>query len=189
MSETRSSLLRRVRDFHDERSWQEFDRLYRPLLVRYARDRGLDQDAAEEVAQHCMAAVAERIRTFERQASFRGWLRGMIDHKVDDELRKHYREPAARTMDFEKEQAREDNPELLWERHWNRTHLLYCLNQIRNEVSPVTYEAFEQYVIHERPIAEITERLGLTPNQLYVAKHRVMSRLKDRWGELADGLV
>ncbi len=189
MSQTRSSLLRRVKDFADGPSWEEFDRLYRPLLVEYARARGLTAEAAEEVAQGCMATVAERLRTFERRASFRGWLRGMIDHMVADELKRRQREAPARTADLSRPQEREGNPQLLWERNWNRTHLLYCLNLIRNEISPVTFEAFELYVVRELPIEQITERLGITPNQLYVAKHRVMRKLKGRWEELADGLL
>ncbi len=159
------------------------------MLIRYAAERGLSGDEAEEIAQQCMAAIAGGIRGFQRKVSFRGWLRGLIEHKVSDQLKKHRRELPARTADFDREQTREASPALLWERQWNRTHLLYCLNQLRDEVSPMTLEAFELYVIHELPVQEIAERLAMTPNQVYVAKHRVLARLKKRWSELADGLV
>jgi RNA polymerase sigma factor (sigma-70 family) len=189
MSQTRSSLLSRIKNLEDGPSWQEFDRLYRPMLLRYAFDRGLNREDSDEIAQQCMAAIAAGIRDFHRRVGFRAWLRGMVDHKVSDQLRKRKREHPARTVDFEREQQREDNPALLWERQWNRTHLLYCLSQIRNEVAPVTYDAFELYVIRELPVAEIAQRLGMTPNQVYVAKHRVMERLKKRWADLAEGLL
>jgi RNA polymerase sigma-70 factor (ECF subfamily) len=189
VSRTRSSLLSRVRSLDDGPSWEEFDRLYRPLLVRYAIERGLSPDEAEEIAQQCMTAITEGIQSFRRRVSFRGWLRGMIDHKVKDQLKRRRREAVARTADLEREQSREDNPALMWERHWNKMHLLYCLNRMKEEVSPLTYEAFEMYVIQELPVAEIAERLGMTPNQVYVAKHRVISRLKTRWAEMADGLI
>jgi RNA polymerase sigma-70 factor (ECF subfamily) len=159
------------------------------LLIRYGVERGLSAEEAEEIAQQCMAAVSGGIQNFQRRVSFRGWLRGMIDHKVSDQLKKKRREAVARTADFQREQTREENPALLWERHWNETHLLYCLSQLRDEVSPLTLEAFELYVIHDQPVKEIAERLGMTPNQVYVAKHRVISRLKKRWADLADGLV
>lgn len=189
MSRTRSSLLSRIKSLDDGPSWEEFDRLYRPLLIRYAVDRGLGPEEAEEIAQQCMAAISGGIQNFQRRVSFRGWLRGMIDHKVSDQLKKRHRECPARTGDFEREQTREESPALLWEREWNKTHLLYCLHQMRDEISPVTLEAFELYVIGELPVAEIADRLGMTPNQVYVAKHRVISRLKKRWADLADGLV
>jgi RNA polymerase sigma factor (sigma-70 family) len=189
MSETRESLLKRVRDLGDDDSWEEFDSIYRPLLMRYARARGLSAEESEEIAQQCMASVVTGIQNFQRRVSFRGWLHGMIDNKVNDQLRKRKREIAAKTADFDCEETREGNPALLWERQWNRTHLLYCLNQIRNEIATTTYDAFEMYVIEEKPVAEIAERLGMTPNQVYVAKHRVMARIKKRWDELADGIA
>jgi len=188
MSQTRSSLLSRVKDLADGPSWEEFDRVYRPLLLRYAVIRGLNQEQAEEIAQQCMASVAGGIQSFQRQVSFRAWLRGMVDNKVADLFKKR-REPNARTADLQREQTTEDNPALLWERQWNRTHLLYSLNHVRSEISPLTYEAFELYVIHELPVAEIAERLGMTPNQIYVAKHRVLAKLKERWADVADGIL
>ncbi len=189
MSETRASLLSRIKDLGDGASWEEFDKLYRPLLVRYAAARGLDKDESEEIAQQCMAAIVTGIEDFQRRKSFRGWLHGMIDNKVNDQLRKRRREQGALTADFEREQECEDNPALIWERQWNRTHLLYCLNRVRDEVAAVTFDAFEMYVIREMPVDAIVERLGVTPNQIYAAKHRVKDRIRKHWDQLADGVV
>lgn len=151
MPRTRTTLLKRIKDLADGPSWEEFDRLYRPLLLRYARARGLSQDEAEEIAQDCMASVAAGIQEFQRRVSLRGWLRGMVDHKVADQLRKRRGEVNARTADLQREQTCEENPALLWQQQWNRTHLLYLLNQMRNEVAPMTHAAFELYVIEELP--------------------------------------
>ncbi len=189
MPDTRASLLSKIRDLDDENSWEEFDSVYRPLLVGYARQRGLNETEADDIAQQCMIAIAASINDFQRRVSFRGWLRGIIDNKVKDQLRKHRREELARTRDFEREQDTEDDPVLMWERQWNRTHLLYCLNQIRGEIAPVTYQAFYLYVIEEKPISDICKQLGMRANQVYVAKSRVLKRLKSRWDNLEDGLV
>lgn len=189
VSQTRSSLLSRIKDLGDGTSWEEFDKVYRPLLLRYASTRGLSDEEAEEIAQQCMTAIVTGIKDFRRRVGFRAWLRGMIDHKVDDQLKKRRREVNARTGDFDREQTTEENPALVWERQWNRTHLLYCLNRIRHEITPKTCEAFELYVIGQLPVDQIAERLKMTPNQIYVAKHRVLERLRKRWDELADGLI
>ncbi len=116
-------------------------------------------------------------------------MRGIVDNKVKDHLRANRKSRPARTGDFLREQDTEADPATLWERQWNKTHLLYCLSLIKNDVSPLTYEAFEMYVIQERPTAEIAEKLSMSANQIYVAKHRVMERLKKRWAELADGIL
>ena len=188
MPETRRSLLSRIKNPDDALSWEEFDRLYRPLLLQYALARGLNRDESEEIAQQCMMAISSGIQKFQRRVSFRGWLRRMIDNKVADQLRKH-REGAARTVDLDREQTREDSPVLVWERQWNRTHLLYCLSQVRGEIAPITYQAFEMYVLREMPVKDICEKLDMTANQVYVAKSRVMARLKEQWAELSDGIV
>ncbi len=189
MSKTRSSLLRRIQNPSDQPSWEEFDRLYRPLLIQYASLRNLTRDEAEEIAQQSMAAIAGGVQKFERRSSLRGWMRGIVDNKVKDHLRANRKERRARTGDFLREQDTELDPATLWERQWNKTHLLYCLNLIKGDVSPLTYQAFEMYVIQERPTVEIAKKLSMSPNQIYVAKHRVMERLKKRWGELADGIL
>jgi RNA polymerase sigma-70 factor (ECF subfamily) len=189
MSTTRTSLLSRIKDAQDGPSWEEFDRVYRPMLLRYAVSRGLNHGDAEDIAQVCMAAISSGIKDFQRKVSFRGWLRGMVEHKVADRLRKGKHETGARTGQLEGEQDREADPALLWERQWNRTHLLHALSLIRNDIAPVTYEAFELYVIRGLPVEEIAERLHTTPNQIYVAKHRVIARLKKRWADMTDGLL
>jgi RNA polymerase sigma-70 factor (ECF subfamily) len=170
-------------------SWEEFDRVYRPLLLKYAVIRGLSPEESEDIAQQCMTSIATGIQSFRRQVSFRGWLRGMIEHKVSDQLRKHPKEVGARSVDFARAQQREEEPGLSWEREWNRTHLLYCLNHIRQEVAPMTFRAFELYVLEERSVREVAELTGMTANQIYVAKSRVLGRLKERWAELTDGLA
>ncbi|MCB9866027.1 MAG: sigma-70 family RNA polymerase sigma factor [Phycisphaerales bacterium] len=189
MDDTRTSLLSRIKNPEDALSWEEFDRVYRPMLLKYAVVRGLTPEESEDVAQQCMTAIATGIQSFRRQVSFRGWLRGMIEHKVSDQLRKHGREVRARTVDFAREQQREEEPGLSWEREWNRTHLLYCLSRIRHEVAPMTFRAFEMYVLEERSVREIGESLGMTANQIYVAKSRVLAKLKQQWAELTDGLA
>ena len=57
MPATRSSLLSRVRDLDDSDGWVEFDKLYRPLLIEYAQQRGLSFEEAEEIAQQCLIAI------------------------------------------------------------------------------------------------------------------------------------
>jgi RNA polymerase sigma-70 factor (ECF subfamily) len=128
------------------------------------------------------------MQTFAPKSSFRGWLRGMVDHKVSDYLtqrRKHRRadtELLARTPDPGR------TPQELWQQQWNRIHLDYCIDGLRIEYAPHTLQAFAMYVLQERPVKEISRRLGMTPNQIYVAKSRVMARIRERFGNMIDGL-
>jgi RNA polymerase sigma-70 factor (ECF subfamily) len=189
MARTRTSLLDRLRDLDDSLAWEQFDAIYRPMLRRYAHDRGLTGEQADEIVQECMTAIVERIQRFERQASFRGWLRGLVDHKVADHLRKQRPEKQGLTGDFEREQHREVTPAQMWEREWNRAHLLHCLEVVRSQVAEHTYQAFDLYVVREMPVAEVSRMLGMSANQIYVAKSRVMARIEERWSEIMDGIL
>ncbi|MFQ5414699.1 MAG: RNA polymerase sigma factor [Phycisphaerae bacterium] len=187
MPDTRSSLLSRVRDFDDDAGWKEFDRLYRPMLARYAQRRGLGPDAAEEIAQQCLEVVVSQIRAFRRRRSFRGWLRRIVDNKVKQHLASRRAGELGGDALVRAVGSVPDAGEL-WERQWNRTHLLYCLASLRNEFAAHTLAAFELYVLEERPVRDIAERLSLTPNQIYVAKSRVMKRLSTRFSDLVETL-
>ena len=184
--QTRSTLIEGVRDLTDTERWEEFDRLYRPMLTRYARDRGLKQDEIDEIVQECMIAIVERISNFEKRSSFRNWLRGMVEHKVADMFRRRPQELQALTRDFSGLNGREKTPIELWEREWNRAHLLHCMSMLRSEVAEHTWQAFHMYVIEEKSVEHIARVLGMTPNQVYVAKSRMMNRIEQRWEEISE---
>lgn len=188
MESTRASLLSRVRDFEDASGWSEFDRIYRPLLTRYARQRGLGLDEAEEIAQQCLEIIVGRIKDFQRRQRFRSWLRRLVENKVKQHfaLRKN-----GVPMDPDLLQGfagTEPSPADSWEADWNRTHLEYFIGSLSSEFAPHNLLAFECYVLDELPVPRIAELLGMTPNQIYVAKSRVIRRIRERFGDMLSGL-
>ena len=75
--ETRDSLLLQIRDRSDRESWYEFAAIYRPLVYRMARRRGLQDSDAQDLAQRVLLSVASAIIDWEadpRRARFRRWL-------------------------------------------------------------------------------------------------------------------
>ncbi len=188
MPETRSSLLDRVRDSNDKDGWVEFDRLYRPLLTAYARARGLRDSEAEEIAQQCMTAVALVMHKFKRDSSFRGWLRGMVSRKVADFIAERSRYTRADTALLMTTPGSDPPPEKVWQRIWNRAHIVYCIEGLRGEFASHTLNAFALYILDDEPVEVICERLGMTPNQVYVAKSRVTKRLREQSDAILSSL-
>ncbi|HNQ22392.1 MAG TPA: sigma-70 family RNA polymerase sigma factor [Phycisphaerae bacterium] len=188
MNTTRLSLLERVRDLDDASGWAQFDKLYRPLLMLYARRRGLSPADAEEIAQECLEVLVAKIQGFERRLSFRAWLHRIVDHKVNQHLARQRRALSLGPEWLEEAPATEPSPAQIWEQQWDRTHLFYCLAALRSDFAPHTLQAFELYVLQGLPVAEIARLLGMTPNQIYVAKSRVMRRLREAYRRLIDKL-
>lgn len=184
MDHTRSTLLQRLRNRSDEQAWRTFDDLYRGMLVGYARARGLGQADADDVAQQCAQAVLEQISEYQHAGSFKNWLRAIAEHKVVDTFRRRNRERQPGTGALTG--CPDDSPgvEEVWERHWAVAHLRYCAGAVRFEVAPATFEAFVGYALEGRDAVAVASALGMTTNQVYVAKHRVLDRIRAMMLEL-----
>jgi hypothetical protein len=61
--ETRASLLIRVRDPADQAAWHEFVEIYRPVILRLARQKGMQEADADDVAQQVLVAVGKAAST------------------------------------------------------------------------------------------------------------------------------
>ena len=188
MNTTRSSLLDRVRDLDNASSWVEFDKLYRPLLMHYARGRGLGATDAEEIAQQCLEVIVRQISGFRKRSSFRSWLRAIVANKVKKHFRERKKWSTAGADALADAVGTEEAPDAAWDRQWELAHLAYCMEDLRSYFAEHTVRAFQLYVIHEVPVAVIASLLGMTPNQIYVAKSRVTRRIKERFSELLRGL-
>ena len=189
METTRPSLLLRVRDHRDDQAWAEFDSIYRPLLHRFVSRCGLGQADAEDVVQHCMAAIGKHIHSFDYDAKkgrFKGWLRTLVNNRVRNQWRKK-REQIGETKDFRLAQERESEPEEVFDRLWMQEHLKHCLQQLRVEMPPATVAAYERYVLQEREAEEVCKEFDLTTDQLYRIKWRLTRKLSDMMRDLLDG--
>lgn len=183
---TSPSLLARVRDPGDDKSWREFVGIYDPLVYRYARLRGLTHEDARELVQECMTVLVRTMPGFEysrEKGKFKNWLRRLADNKICD-MFKRRRPVRGNSKDFTRPQQREVSASQLWEEQWQRKHLRYCLQEALNEVCPTTRQAFELYVVAEWPVERVTETLSLTADQVYAAKSRITQRLKKKYVQL-----
>src|SRR4026207_1531260 len=88
---TRRSLLGRLKDWHDQDSWQEFSRIYQRLIFDTALKAGLTNVEAQEVVQETLLSVAKKIAGFNYDAnvgSFRNWLLQITKRRIVDQFRK-----------------------------------------------------------------------------------------------------
>jgi RNA polymerase sigma-70 factor (ECF subfamily) len=178
MDETRTTLLLRLKDGTDQTAWRTFNQLYRSMLVAYAAARGLDANDAEDVAQQCIQAVLDRIGEYEHLGSFKTWLRAIAEKKVCDRFRAMGREVQVDSAVWAAKVDPQPGPDELWERQWWSSHLRHGAEAIRHEVAETTFAAFIGYAIEGEAPDIVARSLGLSVNQVYVAKHRVLDRLR-----------
>jgi RNA polymerase sigma-70 factor (ECF subfamily) len=183
---TRPSLLIRIRNRGDHSAWSEFDSIYRPLLRRFARARGLSETETDEIAQQCMAAVDRYIGSFQydpKRGRFKSWLATMVGNRVKNALRDR-RDAQARTGDLAELREQGSSPEEMFDTLWRQEHLRHCLRMVKAEVEESTFDAFVAHVIEERSIEDVCREFAMTRNQVHAIKSRMTRRLRRRMVDL-----
>ena len=66
MAATRSSLVRRLRKWDDQKSWQTFFNTYWKLIFSVALRQGLSDAEANDAAQETLVAVAKAVKSVKR---------------------------------------------------------------------------------------------------------------------------
>jgi RNA polymerase sigma-70 factor, ECF subfamily len=192
-AEPSSSLLARVRA-SEQAAWARLVDLYSPLVYRWCRQAGLQAADAADVGQQVFLAVARKVRDFRRDRegdSFRGWVREITRNKVSDHFRARAGAPPAEGGDAllgvaEETAAGPDASDAAADPE--EEGLLYrrAVELIRAEFEPRTWQAFWQVVVDGRPPADVAGALGTTRNAVYLAKARVLRRLREEFADLMD---
>jgi RNA polymerase sigma-70 factor (ECF subfamily) len=185
---TSPSLLRRIRDPEDAASWHLFVDIYAPLIYGYLRRKGLQDADAADVGQDVLSQVARSIRTFAyepERGRFRDWLGAVTRSKLARFLHRKERTAAA-----EDEQALESavdgDGDGEWSAEFNARLLQAALARVRPCFEPATWEAFERTWVHGGTAAAVAGALGLPIDAVYVARSRVLKRLREEVLLLAE---
>jgi RNA polymerase sigma factor (sigma-70 family) len=189
---TRPSLLVRIRDLRDEMAWGEFARLYTPLIYRFARQSSLQDADASLVTQDVLVTVARTIHRFEynpKSGSFRGWLKVVTRSRLNDFLRAQGREIQG-TGDTGMLHVIVEQPDVsqpdLWEREYRRTLFEWAVDRIRCDFEDTTWQAFWQTSVDDRESRDVAEELGMSVGAVYIARSRVLARLRKEIEEVDD---
>jgi RNA polymerase sigma-70 factor (ECF subfamily) len=182
---TQPSLLVRLQDPRDQDAWRQFVRIYAPVVYGYARQRGLQDADAADLTQEVLQAVttaAGRLDYDPRRGSFRGWLFTVAHHKLYDFLARRRREcqgsgDSNGQLLLEQQPAREDDAEV-WDAEYARRLFAWAADQVRGSFHETTWSAFWRTAVDGQSGKEVAEALGLTVAAVYLAKSRVMARLK-----------
>jgi RNA polymerase sigma-70 factor (ECF subfamily) len=183
MDATRLTLLQQAGG-GEPQAWAELDRLYRPFVRGWYRAQGVPRADADDLTQEVLAALALELPAFEhngRTGAFRTWLRAACLHRLLGHRRGERRRgrPVGGSDFQERLHEIEGAASNAWDREHDRAVLRHLFARISAEFEPATLEAFEQLVMEERPAATVASALGMTVGAVYVAKSRVLRRLRE----------
>ena len=193
--------MSRLKNWEDNKSWQEFFDTYWSLIYGVAIKSGLTDAEAQDVVQETIISAAKHIKNFKYDASksFKAWLLNMTRWRITDQLRKRLPvRPSSRPRGEEttrtKTIERIPSPtgydlDAKWDAEW-RAHIQEtALQRIRNRVNPKHYQIFDAYVIKEWPVEKVTAILHVTEHQVYKVKSRVAALLKKELAQLEKGAL
>ncbi len=187
MLTTPPSLLDRLRHSPERQAWATFVEMYTPLLFAWAGRIGLSGHDAADLVQDVFAVLVEHLPRFQydAQKKFRAWLKTILLNHWRKQLRKQAVEKRTPHADLDEIAAPEDLPELE-EEEYRRFLVRRALTLMQAEFQPVTWKACWEFVVQDRPATEVAAELGITPNAVYLAKSRVLRRLREELQGLLD---
>jgi RNA polymerase sigma-70 factor (ECF subfamily) len=188
MDTTSVSLLERLRGPDEAVAWSRFVELYAPLVHRWARRTGLQEADAADLTQDVFAALVRKLPEFryDRGKSFRGWLKTVTLNLWRDRVRKRRPSPLDGTAPELADLAVPDELADAWDREHNAHLAARALQLMQAEFQPATWKACWEHVVNGRPAAEVAAELGMTENAVYIARCRVLRRLRQELDGLLD---
>ena len=193
MIQTRTTLINRLKNWQDQSSWQEFFDTYWQLIYGISRKTGLSDAEAQDVVQETMISVSKHMPTFKynRDAgSFKAWLLNLTRWRVMDQLRKRDnaavspQSPTHLNGDATGGVGEIVDPtslhlDKLWDDEWKIALVDAAISNIKRRIDPEKYQIFDFYVNKEWPAAKVAEKFGISMDQVYVAKYRIVNLITE----------
>jgi RNA polymerase sigma-70 factor (ECF subfamily) len=190
---TRSSLLRRLKNWEDHGGWQEFFDTYWKLIYAVAIKAGLSDAEAHDVVQETVVSVAKQMRAdgYDRsKGTFKNWLFTITRRRIVDHLRRRKPEEARRKHPGGPDPSTDTDTvgrivdpasvelETIWSEEWKKNLVDVAIERVKAQISFKQFQIFDLYVLKDWPLRDVTRMLHVSATLVYVTKHRVNALIK-----------
>ncbi|NQZ60191.1 MAG: RNA polymerase sigma factor [Lentisphaeraceae bacterium] len=178
---TRETLLERIRNKHDDKSWEDFVYFYRNYIYIICRRMNLAHHDAEEVVQKILIKMWKKLPDFQydKSKSFRKWLCIVSSNCVRD----YFRDIKRQSDKIDKAANERGHSEIgapeieaIAEKEWENYIVNMALNNIRDKFSEKVINIFVE--LSEGATAKtLAEKMSIPANTISVYKKRVSAKL------------
>ena len=197
MENTSLTLLARLQADDGSDAWQRLFDLYHPLLISWLRKYDVQSTDAEDLAQEVLLAVCKSLPGFEhtgRTGAFRSWLRTILVNRLRNFWRTRDRHPRPlEGSSIEQRLAQLEDPASAMSQLWNQQHDRHVLKRLleiaRGEFSSKTWDIFIRVAIRGEKADFVARETGVSLNAVFIAKSRVLSRLRADSAGLVDSTL
>ena len=199
---TRRSLIERLENWEDQKTWDEFYKTYWRLIYSVATRAGLRSEEAFDVVQETILSIAKQSKHKKYNpdaGSFKSWLMNMTRWRIADQFRKRAKDTASpvsvgdddrRTAVLDRVPDPDPSPlDNMWNEEWQRNLAETAMTKVKSRVSPKQFQIFDCYVIKGWTVKRVMTDLGVSMAQVYLAKHRVGNLIKKEVEGLQKQLI
>jgi len=180
---THASFLVELAD-GDQAAWHKCYDRYGELVRAVSHKSGLQANDCDDVLQEVMEALAKRLPTFKYDPA-RGKFRDYLKEIARNVIRR--RNSCQNSGEIPLEDIggpsaavpKEAEFEKLWEDQWRQYHLRLAMRIVEEELNDRDLEAFRQYAVEGVDVQTVAATLGMSGEQVYQAKSRILRRLRE----------
>ncbi len=185
MTHTPVLLLERLCREPDEPHWQRFVAVFTPVLSRWGNRLGVPAADCEDLLQEVYTILFRKLPEFRYDASksFRAWL-WTVFHRQTIAWRKRQARDLPLSVKQLEELASPDSVAEATEAEYRRYLIDRVLQVVKTDFPEQTWLIFWQVTVDSRPGVEVAKRFGVTPNAVYLARGRVLARLRQEMAGL-----
>ncbi|MGD9634751.1 MAG: RNA polymerase sigma factor [Pirellulales bacterium] len=178
----------------DAEAWRHLVSTYSRRMYRWCRLAGLQPADAANVVQEALAAVARKLADFRHDqpgATFRGWLRRIVENKITDHFRRQGRRvdvPVGGT------DANSRMASVAWPENGAlpadgstaagssaaKQEAADTFATVRTEVGERDWKFFWRVAVDGQSAADVAREFGVSANAVRLVKMRVLRRLRNR---------
>ncbi len=180
---THESLLIRLSDGEDGDAWQEFTARYGGLIRGYASRWGLQPADCDDVLQEVLLALSRALPEFRydpERGKWRSYLKAITTRLLSRKT--HQRSAALGLEDIAPGDASalvtdSSEVETWWETAWREYHVRRALTRLAREFNERDRIAFTLHALEGRSVKDTANTLGMSIDQVYQAKSRILRRV------------
>ena len=184
MNTTSESLLFRLQHTNDgqldQSAWEEFVRLYTPLMFYWARKTGLNTADASDLVQDVVTRVFQKLPDFcyDASRSFRSWLRTITLNRYREIKRRKSSGMELATDSMLEQLAPIEAAESAWDVDYARLLVARAMEQMESNFAPTTWGALRRVMSDGKTVDEAAAETGVSPWTIYSARSKLMKQLR-----------
>lgn len=187
---TRASIFERIRSKEPaqrEIAWCDFRAKYAPIVGGFCKAMGASGQDIDDIVQDVMLGffgVSEEFRYSPERGRFRGFLKVCTVRAAQRRAGKNLRHRGKALDEIPADDLAIDH---VWNDVWEQELLARALDNLRREIGgTVAFQAFEQYVLLDRPAETVANELGTSVNNVHQAKTRITRQLRETLQKLRE---